>query len=509
MSNITFSSKTFHLWPFGGRGKGFLSWRGFSETNEVTINESEFVIDWKKGKNVFSTKELEFCIVKHRCMKLANAKVYVGMDRSIDKPKDWNYVWRFMSHDYFYIDEQDLKQLENTLRSHNPICYSSDSRVVYSKAPWYRIDMLISDNRSSMWINKKHILSSFNIDRPLWGGLDIDKVKYFYTKGMLTRDLFVGAESSLKLLNVTSENVKEIKDFLMNNGANFASDADIEYNDMWTPNVIFSPSLWFTHSSIGFTDAGLVYKQKTLKTDDTIFLPWNKINMASEEGKLSWLFTKSINIFGEQNILPKRRYPKKAVKEIIKTLEEKGVKSFDGKTFQASHHTSWFGILLSIVTLSIYHWIIVALGKMKKRDSLVIGDKKMMWDGKFFYYNSSDEDDWWTKKLSEETKIKTLVAENTEVWDVWFVKKRWYHLWGYELVRVWPHNIRAFDNLIDKAGADQHSVYYVFIHKKIWTWNASAIKKEFVNNGYRYEAVDEKYHKIFKKWAKLYVKENC
>lgn len=505
---MVFTSKTFHLWPFGKHGHGFFSWRGFIEKNEITVTSSDFIINWGKGQKTFPTKELEFCIKKHRYFGLGNSKIHVGLVTEEDKPVDWKFIWTWVTRDFFYLPKKKVTALEDALKTESAVCFDPNSRTVYSKAPWYRIDMLLSGNRSSMWLNPKHLFTSEDVTKWYWHALDIDKIKYVYTKGWIVSDLYVGAEDSLRLKHVSLEDGKTIKGYLMTYGANFAADADIEYHDSWTPEVIFSPSLWFTHSSIGFTNNGLVYKQKTFKTNDNIFLPWDKINMATAESHWKWLFTKDICIYGEQNILPRKRYSKRAVNAIIKTIEEKGVHSFEGVTFKPSYHTSWFGILMCWATLSIYHWIIVALYNIiAKRETLAIGDKKMIWNGKLFYYTTDKKADWY-KIPSEEKRLTSLVANvSKDVWDVWYVKKKWYHLWGYEIVRVHPYNIRMLDGMFDGSYVNQCSVHYVFVQKKIWCWNAKAIKTEFIKEGYRFEAVDKEHHKEFKKWAKWYVNE--
>ena len=63
--------------------------------------------------------------------------------------------------------------------------------------------------------------------------------------------------------------------------------------------------------------------------------------MATYESKWYWLFTKHFTIYGEQNIIPTKRYSKNDVDEIKDKLEAVGVKDMEGETYTPSYHTSW------------------------------------------------------------------------------------------------------------------------------------------------------------------------
>lgn len=493
-NSISYSSKAFHLWPFGLVGqhlnlRKFL-WRGFVEKTQVTINDSEFIIQYRNEEWTYPIKDLEFCIKKNRWFRLGNPKIIIG-SKECSGHKDSNEHWLWV--DYCYINKADYDIFMNVLKSKEPKCFSPDSLMVETTAAWYRVDKLLTGNRDSLWLNKQHAISSVDAIRHNLC-IDIDKIKYFYTKGLLSNSLYIGDNDIyISLQNVNNQNIKVVQEYILNNGGNIAADADMQYEDCWTPNVLFSPSLWFTHSWIGFTPEGIVYKQKTFKTNDNLFLPYEKVNLATYTSKWSWLFTKDISIYGEQNILPKKRFSKEDVAAIQQKLEEKGIYELEGESFSPSYHTSWFGILLSIITGSIYHWIVVAFYIVSKRNKMVIGSEKAAWTGRVYGFTADKEDHWDRKEMKN---LTSLVLEGKDVRSVVFLKKRWYHLWGYIYIWARPYNIR-WDN-----ETYQSSVDYDLEMGKIWSWKATNIRKKLENAGYEKNNDRDKF---YKKWAKHFL----
>ena len=351
------------------------------------------------------------------------------------------------------------------------------------------MDKLITGNRNSLWLNTRHIISSEDIEYG-WC-VNIKDIKYFFTRGIIYNNLYIGSDKNIRLSCVSNSDVKEVQDYILLNGGNIAAEASESHSDSWSPKVIFSPSLWFCHSSIGFTDTGVVFKQKTFKTNDNIFLPYDKINLATYKSKWYWIFTKDISIFGEQNILPRRRYSKTSVSAIQKVLEANGVKAINGEEFRPSYHSSWFGILLSIITLSVYHWLIVAASFISNRNTLTVGDKKMAWNGKIYGFTADKNGSWNRKEMKN---LTTLALDANDVRSVVYIKKHWYHLWGYLFIWAHPYNIRVLE-----GEASQHSVDYDLEMCKIWSWNVSSVRNSLKDAGFE---ANKELDKFYKKWAK-------
>lgn len=499
-NSITFTSKTFHWWPFSifdAHYPGF--WRGFVEQNNITLTDTDIIVSYSKGgKGEFSlpVKDLEYCINEKKIFSfrfpwfcMGNTRVSIGIGEKDDR------CWKGgnVSFDRFYIDFDEYADFIDALETKKPLCFSQETEMIETRARWYRIDKLLSGNRNTLWMNANHIISSENLK---WGWcVKTNEIKYFFTRGIINNNLYIGSEKHIRLSNVTNEDVKTARQFIKTNGGNIAEDAEESYSDCWTPNVILSPSLWFTHSSIGFTDKGIVYHQKTFKTNDDIFLPYEKVNMATYESKWYWLFTKHFTIYGEQNIIPTKRYSKNDVDEIKDKLEAAGVKDMEGETYTPSYHTSWIGIVLSIVTLSIYHWLVVAAKMLKKRNTLVIGDDKIAWDGQIYGFTAFR--DGYHREILK--KLSTLVLEGKDIHDIVYLKKHWYHLWGYMFIWAHPYNIRWWDG---EAGENQHSVDYDLEIKKIWSWNVKEIISKFEDKGF---VPENKKHDFYKKWCKHFM----
>lgn len=497
---ITFISKTFHWWPFSFTDAHYPGlWRGFVEQNNITLTDTEITVSYSKnGEGEFSlpVKNLEYCIKEKKIFSLrlpwfcmGNTRVSIGIGEKDDR------LWKGgnVSFDRFYVDFDEYSDFIDALKTKNPRCFSDETEMLETRAHWYRIDKLLSGNRNTLWMNADHIISSEDL---VWGRcVKTNEIKYFFTRGIINNNLYIGSEKQIRLSNVTNDDVKTARLFIKNNGGCIADDADEKYNDCWTPNVIFSPSLWFSHSSIGFTGKGIVYHQKTFKTNDDLFLPYEKINLATYESKWYWLFTKRIVIYGEQNIIPNKRYKKGDVDEIKDKLEAAGVKEMDGDTYSPSYHTSWIGILLSVVTLSIYHWLVVVAKMLQKRNSLVIGDDKIAWNG--VIYGFTPFRDGYPREVLK--NLSTLILDATDIYDVVYLKKHWYHLWGHMFIWAHPLNIRSLEG---EASVNQSSVVYDLEIKKIWSWNAREIMSKIEDKGF---VRDDESHDFYKKWCKHYL----
>lgn len=499
-NSITFTSKTFHWWPFSFTDfhyPGF--WRGFVEENNITITDTDIIVSYsksKKGEFHLPVKDLEFCINEKKIFSerwrwfcMGNTRVSIGIG------EEDNRCWKGgnVSFDRFYIDFDEFDDFIDILATKDPVCFSKDSEMLKTRARWYRIDKLLSGNRNTLWMNPKHIISSENIKYG-WC-VNTKEIKYFFTRGVIFNNLYVGSEKNIRLSNVKNDDVRAARKFIKNHGGNIAEDTDEKYNDSWTPNVILSPSLWFTHSSIGFTDKGIVYHQKTFKTNDDIFLPYEKINMATYESKWYWFFTKKFAIYGEQNIIPTKRYSRNAVEQIKDKLEAAGIKKLEGTSYTPSYHTSWIGILLSIVTLSIYHWLVVAAKKLSSRNSLVIGDDRIAWNGTIYGFTAFKSG--YKREILK--NLSTLVLEGKDVRDVVYLKKHWYHLWGHMFIWAHPENIRVLE-----GEASQSSVDYDLEIKKIWSWNVKKAISLLEDKGF---VLEEDAHKFYKGWCKHYLLE--
>ncbi len=481
-NSITFLSKTFRFWPLSGRNG-----LGFIEKASVTISGGEILVEWKNVSIKYNINDLEYVFRKNRFFNLRNPAMYLGNSEKSST---------------FYIHHKDYEKLLIALRQFEPLCFSSETEMLEEEFKWYQFFKHLFGIKKTVWINSKNVFSSEKItnvtsDRRSHSAVikheyvATEEIKYFYTRGIIYNNLYVGCDTHyIKLVNASNDTVKRAQLFLSSFIGNITDEIADVYNDVFTLNVIFKPSLWFAHSSIGFNDKGIVYKQKTFKTNDNVFIPFEKINNLNYEGKWYWFTTKKLILYGEQNILPLRRYSKWDAHKIAEKLKKEGIKTISGIAYKSSYHTSWFGILLSILTIGLYHWIIVAFSK--KRDKLIISENIIIGNSKI--YTCTPE----ANRYRQEIKgLTSFICDIKDVKSAIYVKKHWYHLWGRLFIWSHPSNIR--EHLFE---ANQHSIDYDSEIGKIWSWNAKRAISDLRSNGYY---PDSERDKSFKKWAKSYL----
>lgn len=426
-----------------------------------------------------STKDVEFATRKRKYWGLSKPIFSVGV-------ADWfNFKYNWVDFDVLKTtcSSAEISKARTFLKDNDAICYAEGSSVVTTSIPiWKR---LFSDN-DSLWMNSRHVISDKKLGW-LQHGIIIPQIKFFYTKGIFSHDLYLGAMGAIRIDNISSSDKAIIEQHLNNNGAKIALDSLADYHDIFTLGDIAKVKNWFVSSTISITKNGVKMTQKTFKTTDNIYLPYDKINFAETYGGHSLLGARHIRIYGEQHIMPIKKYSKSATKEILKCLEEHGIHAVKGEKFAPSYHSSWIGIVLSVATLSIWHWIVVFFTSAKKRPGLTLdmSQKKASWEGPLYVVWKEKNED---PKKDEGSK---LTFEVSDVTGMIYYKKSWYHLWGYLCMSVHPYSFRT----------DQLSKDYTFLLGKCWSWNAKNVISKFVECGHTRNYTND-VKKNLKWWAK-------
>lgn len=428
--------------------------------NEHTITRDDCLF---RG---IQTKDIEFAAPKRRCWGLLRPKFSVGSACWYNFKYNWVNFWVLNVKATY----DEIKTARDILKKKEAICYKEGSSVVTTTVPLWCIWSRLFSDKDSLWMNPEHVISDRRIGW-LHHGIIIPQIKFFYTKGLFSHDLYLGAKGTIRLDNISSKDKTTIEQHLKENGAKIALDSIADYNDVFTLGDIFKVKNWFVSSTISITKNGIKMTQKTFKTNDNIFLPYDKINFAETYGGHSLLGARHIRIYGEQHIMPIRKYSKSATKEILKCLDEHGIHAVKGEKFTPSYHSSWIGILLSIVTLSIWHWIVVFFTSSKKRNGLTLDatQKKASWEGPLYVV--------WKEKNEDPKKDdgSKLTFEVSDLEGIIYYKKHWYHLWGYLCLNVHPYSFRN----------DQMSKDYTFLLGKCWSWKAKYAISQFVECGHK------------------------
>ena len=283
-----------------------------------------------------------------------------------------------------------------------------------------------------------------------------------------------------------ASDVAKLKQHIINNGAKLGEISNKTFNHTFSLNVLWSPSLWFTSSSVGLGDKGVTLSQKTFKTSDNIFLPYEKVYFAASAKKW-YQFSSKLFIFGEQNIVPLRRFKTDDAKRIVEELRERGVGKVEGASFSESYHSSAFGVIFSVLTLGIWHLITVLFSK--ERNTLVVGEDKFVWNGNIWLMNLEKNE-----RVKNKDNQKFLAGNIQGIKDVYFYKKKWYHLWGTLFIWTHPDNIRTL-----AYEGSQDSQDYDIEMGKIYSCTAKNILKALEEGGFQ---KDSSLRKLYKKWVK-------
>lgn len=123
--------------------------------------------------------------------------------------KRWPLLERWKCiFDRFYIDFDEYADFIDALETKKPLCFSQETEMIETRARWYRIDKLLSGNRNTLWMNANHIISSEDLK---WGWcVKTNEIKYFFTRGIINNNLYIGSEKHIRLSNVTNEDVKRL-----------------------------------------------------------------------------------------------------------------------------------------------------------------------------------------------------------------------------------------------------------------------------------------------------------
>lgn len=468
----TFSTQHFHLWPFVGF---FSSWRGFCPTY-TTIIGSDSIVLMCNGKKIhsFQPSEIEACTMDKTWFGFGSIRIALSYKNSNYEKEKRGDQWYFFRNEFSYVKEEDKSILINAIKETEAKCFNSKS---------------VSLRNDTIWMSNEYIIEYDGKAEVGFWALSMPEIKYYYSQNsiipFMKPVLVTGADHALRIKDLNNTDVDALKQHVINNGAKLGEISNKTFKEAWYLSVLFSPKLWFNHVSVGLGDEGITFSQKTFKTNDNLFLPYDKVNFAISNKKWYWFFTRRLIIFGEQNIIPKRRLYAGDAKRVVKELREKGISEFEGDSFSESYHTSGLGVLLSIVTIGIWHFIVMLFSK--KRQSIMVGEKLMAWTGKVWLINF----DSYSREMSK-NKLQFYAGEASDVRAVCYRKKHWYHLWGRLYIWVHPSNIRVL-----AYEADQSSQDYDLDMGKIFSWTASSISNALKSAGFEENSETKKFYKTW------------
>ena len=478
METKTFSTKQFHLWPFY---KGF-KWMGFLPTHTITVAENEitFVINGNVVSKI-SPQEVESAQFFKTWFGFGKTKVGLSTEWDLTKyPKDKEKRgdhWHLLFNDYSYVSPDTEKNLIQSFKDVQTKCFNEKS---------------LSLRYGKLWMSNEYIIEYEGKNKNGFWSLEIPELKYFYSETSLLPwkkpVLVTGSNHPLRIEKLNRYDIDALKKHVIANGAKLGEISNATFHHAFSLGVIIHPSQWFTSCSIGLGDEGISFSQKTLRTNDNIFLPYDKINFAISTG--AWYnWTRKLYIYGEQNIIPKKEFSSSDAKRIVNELKEKGISKLEGEEFRESYHSSWFGVLSCFFTFGLWHLIVVLFSK--KRKSIIIGEKMFTWNGNVWLIDPEKK-----RREKPKEKLKFFVGEVNKIRGFYYYKKHWYHLWGYIFIWSRPWNIRSL-----AYEADQMTQDYDLEMGKVYFWTASKIKQLLKSRGYM-----ENSKSLYKEFVKYFVK---
>lgn len=162
-----------------------------------------------------------------------------------------------------------------------------------------------------------------------------DEVVFFRNnKNGSKQEVYFGSNSNAQAtLKLASKNdVEYLKDLIMSQNSiiNFSEGENVkEYEHTFSLVDIFHPSRWNTKERVIMRESGILFEQKKGKKIDTIYLPYDEINSHSMKNNI---LTGRLVVYGSQNIIAKRRFPKSVISQLQKDFKERNMKAIKGST---------------------------------------------------------------------------------------------------------------------------------------------------------------------------------
>ena len=155
--------------------------------------------------------------------------------------------------------------------------------------------------------------------------------------------VYCGYHRQVRVKINSSETRKELRDHclklaprLSEEGRNFQSAKIASLKDL------LNISRWIYPDRLSLTPNAVIFTRKTFRKDEMTYLPYERIStFLISKGS----FTRKVEFYGEQNIVPKYSFNNKDVSLIESILKEKTIKVEHGSSFNSSilFPKNWFG----------------------------------------------------------------------------------------------------------------------------------------------------------------------
>lgn len=332
------------LFPFG--------WRGFIGSQSLEFELNEDIIYYENKNSIFQRPTL-YLSRESRYDSLPTSEEQL----KTDDEDDFTYQYLPSKEEVTEFDE-DLYESTDTMqiRFNRKQLDEILSCVKKSKA-----NQAITHRVGSIFSLKKECLAyterwAFHVKSKLFKESEIDSTPIrhmaFFVKskdGLLGKQsLYCGYHKQIFIKKIGIHTLSTFNEFCIKYAPRLSEKGDT-YKSSLLSNP-FSIANWFRRDTLCLTPNAVIFTRKSFKHDEMAYVPYKKINMfLSSPG----LLTQYIEIYGEQNIIPRFKFSRNDVSKIRSVIEANGIKPKTGETFYSARifPKNWFGRAPRIVCI--------------------------------------------------------------------------------------------------------------------------------------------------------------
>ena len=196
---------------------------------------------------------------------------------------------------------------------------------------------------------------AFHIKSKLFKQSEIDSIPikftafFVRTKPLLFGNdgIYCGYHRQINIKSINSKLADEFNEWCVARAPRLQATGDTYRSSVWPK--FYSLDCWIHRDQLCLTDEAIVYTRKTLRKDEMTYLPYERVNLFMVGS--GW-FTRSIYLFGEQNIIPKYCFKVESTNAIKAMMETKMIKSVNGENYKSSwiKMKNWFGRAPRLIT---------------------------------------------------------------------------------------------------------------------------------------------------------------
>lgn len=168
------------------------------------------------------------------------------------------------------------------------------------------------------------------------------------SKGLLNQDIYCGYHRQISVKKVPVAAANEFYGWCKKRSARLNEKGEEFISSIW-PHI-FNPACWFFRERIVLTPKAIIYHSKKLRKDEMVYLPYKRTQLMLMG---TGLFTRKLEIYGEQNILPRWSFCRSTVQQIHEIIASKNIESTSGRSYHSTYlfPSNWFGRGARVLTL--------------------------------------------------------------------------------------------------------------------------------------------------------------